>query len=346
MSSQGFRKLLFGSVLLFGGVGFVLGFFGSELPQLDVLAHFRLHFLTVFLTGLAVVMMPRHGFKLLALGGFITLGLHPAIARFDAPWQSNRAFADAGSANARIKPDEIKSDGIKSNHAIKPGEIKIVSLNSWHRHKNHQGLLSFLAQEDADIVVLAEFGPNKRYLLKALAKRYPYQAECAQIWSCSMVLLSKFKFSAHGVNRPSRDLPSIVWGTFDFGGQKLSVVGTHLYRPIDDMKRHRREMRGLAKYVRTLPGEIVVAGDFNSTPWADSFRLFRDGAQLAASDSYLPSWPAVAPQLAIDHLFRSKNIRVRSLSTAHAMGSDHLPLVANIEIIPAGSKFVSTAQLR
>ena len=337
MSLHFFRKFLIGSALAVGGVGFLLGLFGPWLSQLDVLAHFRLHFLCVLITGLSVLFAPRHGFRILLLGGVITLGLHPLIAWLDHPWQAIRAHADDAARSHLVNYQRIKSAGIKSQGTKSQG-IKIISLNSWHRHADHQQLISYLHDQDADIVVLGEFGPNKRYLLKTLRRRYPNQADCAHIWSCSIALLSKFEFSSQGADKPSRDRPSHVWGTFNVGGQKLSVIGTHLYRPIDDLKRHRREISGLAEHVRNLDGAIVVVGDFNTTPWAHSFRTFRTESQLTAMNSYLPSWPAVAPQLAIDHLFHSENVRVRSVRTGGAMGSDHLPLVAHIELNSAGGK--------
>ncbi len=307
-------KYLIGLAVIAGSAGFILGHLGAWIPQFDVLAHFRPHFLSMMITGLITLLAPRHGLAFLMLGAAVTLGLHPLKAWIDHLPQGDR-----------------------NSHAVHAGsvgssQIKIISLNSWHRHSDHDKLISYLVDQNADIVILSEFGPNKRYLLDTLRSRYPHQTDCTRIWSCSMALLSKFEFSEQGADKPLRGRPSQVRATFRVRGQKLTVIGTHIYRPIDDLQRHRREMRELGEQVRNLTGAVVVAGDFNTTPWSDSFRLFRDESQLAHMDSYLPSWPALAPQLAIDHLFHSENVHVRSISTHSAMGSDHLPLVAHIEL--------------
>jgi endonuclease/exonuclease/phosphatase (EEP) superfamily protein YafD len=81
---------------------------------------------------------------------------------------------------------------------------------------------------------------------------------------------------------------------------------------------------------------LIVAGDFNLTPW--SFALRRGDARLGLRrlSRALATWPAgpvyagVAlpfPVLPIDHVYAGRAWRVVSLKRGPRLGSDHYPVV-------------------
>jgi endonuclease/exonuclease/phosphatase (EEP) superfamily protein YafD len=87
--------------------------------------------------------------------------------------------------------------------------------------------------------------------------------------------------------------------------------------------------------VRRVDGPLVVAGDFNATPWSLHLATFERLTGLTRLTG-LPSWPARGlglPQVAIDHIFVSSGMRpLGSATTLDASGSDHLPVRVTLAV--------------
>jgi endonuclease/exonuclease/phosphatase (EEP) superfamily protein YafD len=82
---------------------------------------------------------------------------------------------------------------------------------------------------------------------------------------------------------------------------------------------------------------LLIAGDFNLTPWSEYFSdaLEQSGLHDAALGFGLArSWPAqFAPAgIRIDHCLLSRHWRSQSTSIGPDLGSDHLPLVADVSL--------------
>jgi endonuclease/exonuclease/phosphatase (EEP) superfamily protein YafD len=82
--------------------------------------------------------------------------------------------------------------------------------------------------------------------------------------------------------------------------------------------------------------EVVVIGDFNSTPWSGRFREFLHQTDLRNSQrgfGLQPTWHASLPSplmIAIDHCLHSKSIATVKRATGSNIGSDHLPLFVEL----------------
>ena len=82
-----------------------------------------------------------------------------------------------------------------------------------------------------------------------------------------------------------------------------------------------------------LSDALVVAGDFNCTPFSPAFRAIRRG--LHSATRFARTWPARAPFAPIDHILYRGPLRVVRAGAWTAAGarraSDHLPVVAELE---------------
>jgi endonuclease/exonuclease/phosphatase (EEP) superfamily protein YafD len=99
---------------------------------------------------------------------------------------------------------------------------------------------------------------------------------------------------------------------------------------------HAEQMAGLAHFLRQIGGPLIVAGDFNTPPWAGSLKRLLMDTGLAPALGFMPTWPAwplPVPQLALDHILVSSDLDVVRAGTGPLAGSDHLPVWA--EIVPA-----------
>ena len=89
----------------------------------------------------------------------------------------------------------------------------------------------------------------------------------------------------------------------------------------------------LAGYARSLGRDQIVMGDFNSTPWSDVQTAFRKATWLDNRGPLVATWPAQIPapfRVPIDTVFVGGGLTLRDLRAGPNLGSDHLPVIAEI----------------
>ncbi|HEU4615482.1 MAG TPA: endonuclease/exonuclease/phosphatase family protein [Kofleriaceae bacterium] len=79
---------------------------------------------------------------------------------------------------------------------------------------------------------------------------------------------------------------------------------------------------------------LIVAGDFNMTPWSPAYRALRHGSFLHSATRFARTWPAPAPLVPLDHiLYRGEVELVHGkawLGGPARTASDHLPVVIEL----------------
>lgn len=217
-----------------------------------------------------------------------------------------------------------------------PGEIKLLSFNTWHANGDLDRLQAYIEREDADVVLVYEFGPSKLALIDRLKRIYPYGGGCAETWHCSVQIFSKRPpTTVEAGRRELYDGPPRVLATYGQGATQLTIIGAHMMRPIDGPNGHLKEMRRVAGIAKAAPGPVIVAGDFNATWWSHSFSVFGAESGLVHMGRFLPSFPSEArgiPQLNIDHVWVSADVRITDVHLGPNAGSDHRPLVATLRL--------------
>ena len=287
-------------------------------PVLDILSPLGPHAIAAAASAAIALMLERWRpfFLISALGAILVTPSVISIMALKDRNHHRQPWHDTAAGSAR---DEVP-------------QLRVLSINTWHSNHDLAGLARYVLSADADVVVLSEFGPNKIPLLEGLKRAYPHQASCAAIKACSQVLLSRIPFVRSGTLLPTLKSPPIVWAEFHIGTvdvAKLTVMGTHVYRPSRRPDWHLAQLAGLAALVRKTEGSVVVAGDFNMTRMSQSFDDFTYASGLAAPSRLLaswPAWPVPLPQFQLDYAFVSNDIEILDQRLGHMIGSDHLPL--------------------
>ncbi len=208
--------------------------------------------------------------------------------------------------------------------------LSIISINTWDAADNVDKLRAYLATAPAQVVVLSELGPEKKDLLPTLKATYPFQTSCAHRYDCSIALISQVPFEASGAVPYTKEMPAFVWARF----AGMHVIGTHLYRPSRNPGLHARQTEAVAKFIRRIEGPVVLVGDLNTSPWSYSFKSLKAQTGLKSARWLAPSWPAwpvVMPQVALDHILISQDLTFVASHAGPAVGSDHLPVFAQIK---------------
>lgn len=119
----------------------------------------------------------------------------------------------------------------------------------------------------------------------------------------------------------------------------VRLIGIHPNAPIaPDMYEMRNyQLRTLTTEVAKFERPLVIAGDFNITPWSNDFRSLLKVGQLTDSRvgfGIQGTWPSCLPLLSIpiDHVLTSPGITVKDRRVVHIEGSDHCGVVAELLI--------------
>jgi endonuclease/exonuclease/phosphatase family metal-dependent hydrolase len=222
-----------------------------------------------------------------------------------------------------------------------------------------------IAAENADVVALQELdvrrartkGVDQAHRLAELLKMrshfHPAMTVEEELYGDAILTaLPETKIKADGLplypRIPGLEPRGAIWISVDVGGTPVQIINTHLGLVPQEQKRQAAALLGEGWITHEdwkAPG--ILLGDFNATPYSATYRLLK--AALRDAQTQSPTWrqaptatfPSSFPFMRIDHVFLTKGLEtvgVRSPYGALARtASDHLPLVVDLEISPAGA---------
>ena len=215
--------------------------------------------------------------------------------------------------------------------------LHVVSLNVFGFNRQYARVREYLRSERPDVAVLLEITPDWERELQ------PLRSEFAYIWvvptgeRAGMAVLSRAApLATREVDLGNTGEPSLLL-TLDRPGGAISVLGTHLYWPLGPYASlvRNRQMVSIAGLARAHDKPLIVAGDFNATPFSPQFaRLLSDGrlSNCAGGAGIAPTWPAWVPFLliSIDHCLISSGLSAGNFRVGGYVGSDHYPIAADV----------------
>ncbi|MDX2265752.1 MAG: endonuclease/exonuclease/phosphatase family protein [Hyphomicrobiales bacterium] len=300
-------------------LGLALAAASTVWPALETFDHLTLHLLGG-LGASCLAAASRRPLSTLTSGCFAVLAAPALYAAAHGPWAAASARAPS---------------------------LTILSHNILFVNEDDAGLERSIRRADADIVVLTEYDAGRSGLLARLSALYPHQIDCAAPLmdkfnaACDVAVLSKTP--PLNARAGVEDGVRLVAAEFKHRGRGFTLFATHLPPPLSDLMslwrrrpprlRHGEAMARLSRIVGAAQGPVIVAGDFNATPWSRTARAFQAGAGVRLLGGWAPTWPATfaAPQLPIDHFFASPQIAGR-VSLAPAAGSDHYALLGRFDL--------------
>ena len=155
-----------------------------------------------------------------------------------------------------------------------------------------------------------------------------------------VAILSRFPIMAtdHRLYKNTREAErrGFIRAEVQAHGQTLNFVTTHLDYQYEDGRVFEAEQ--LVGALKDVKGPMILVGDFNDVPAGEAYRL----ARLQFGDAWNEnhpnengfSYPADKPAKRIDYiLFRpSQQVRTRRAWIPETLASDHVPVVADLEI--------------
>lgn len=214
-------------------------------------------------------------------------------------------------------------------------EVTLMVANLAWRNRHFDGLVEIVARETPDIVVLAEFTEHAEAALAPLEAELPYTRRLARSDPWGIALMSRFpveraRFFELG---PTPAVDAELRGP----AGTLRVVGVHLVPPTTAalFAARNAQLKALAEIAAAEPGPLIVAGDFNLTPYSPYFASFVQAGGLKdiqPGRGFDFTWPSRFPLLGIpiDHAFVSADLTVLARRRLDRFGSDHLPVLTEL----------------
>lgn len=300
---------------LVGTLGVWLALLGGLLGRfawpLDLLANFRVQYSALFLLLAGVSLMCRQY------------------------WVAIVAAAGGAISAVPLLP-YVMSDPLPAAMATtREQTFRLVSFNVWFRNPDLARTAEYIEESRADAVVLLELTPAQVEKLLPLMPSYPhYYLEPSRMGAA---VFTKWPVLA------AEPVPLAPGGavaarlTLNWRGTPVTVLGVHLNWPLGPRNAEFRnqELQALVQLSKAQQQPLLVAGDFNLTPWSQHFSvaLTESGLRDAALGFGLArSWPAqFAPVgIRIDHCLASPHWRSVAANVGPWLGSDHLPVVADL----------------
>ena len=223
--------------------------------------------------------------------------------------------------------------------AVSGRSLRLIQFNAWGELRDPAAAADWIAGQKPDLVAIEELTPALRLqlarrgyaggrdmlgtvvLYRGLRPLPPFRVPPAD-WP-HLPAFARARFAAPG-------------GVGDF-----TVVAVHLNWPIK--ADHWRQTETFADMLDGLPRDrLIIAGDFNLTPWSFTLRRLDTRLGLERRDRAILTWPArrgvrgvvapLLPVLPIDHVYAGPAWRTVAVRRGPRLGSDHYPVVVDLTL--------------
>ncbi len=285
---------------------------------------------------------------LLALRLFAPAAAAAALAVFFAM----SAHAVPGDATGQ-QDSLLPAAAARASEVLAPQDsaFTLVTHNLYVHNDRRDDLAAWLRRQDADVIVLQEVKTEMAAVLAAAKDLYPeqffawpeYYEEKPKLRDqlSGLAILSRYPLSDPTMFlRTKYSAPVAIAELALPDGPRVRLVVVHGSNPVrrSGLRARNALMAALPEELARYKEPIVMAGDFNATPYTPAFVQFLLAAHLTASRAYPGTYPQFAGSfgLPIDHVL-VRDARIVDITALDAFGSDHRPLRADL-IVPGGAK--------
>jgi endonuclease/exonuclease/phosphatase (EEP) superfamily protein YafD len=195
--------------------------------------------------------------------------------------------------------------------------IKVLTVNVSFRPFSPRRFLEIVREAQPDVVVLQELTPHAENVLAELDKAFPHYR----------------KFPADGAYGIG------VWSRHELESGETFALGVHLSAPTSPRRAAARtqELIELATRSANIEDPLVVAGDFNVTPYSPYFVQWLEQGALTDSRrgrTLSVSWPTTLPWagIPIDHVAVNKGFTILSHRRLPNFESDHYAVLVELAL--------------
>jgi endonuclease/exonuclease/phosphatase (EEP) superfamily protein YafD len=280
---------------------------------LELTTHFRIQYLAVTAALLVLALMRRR-------------------------WGWCAVLAAAGAVSAApVLPYLPLAPVAPAAVAAGAAPIKVLTVNVSFRPFSPRRFLEIVREAQPDVVVLQELTPHAENVLAELDKAFPHYRKFPADGAYGIGVWSRHELESGETFALGR-LPAIQARVRGPSGA-FTVIGVHLSAPTSPRRAAARtqELIELATRSANIEDPLVVAGDFNVTPYSPYFVQWLEQGALTDSRrgrTLSVSWPTTLPWagIPIDHVAVNKGFTILSHRRLPNFESDHYAVLVELAL--------------
>ena len=321
---------------LFGLALVSLGSYFAWKYPIELLTNFRVQYfiLSLIITLFLSILYSQHYLKnkLLILSALVVIGLNVIEV---VPWYLPH-------------PQQISQSNAQS--------FRVLQFNINIQNNHYQEIIETVRLERPDIALFIEVDQNAvNHLNAGLKDILPLNFRSP---GGGLAILSRLPIqNARGddLNAKNTNLiaPRVAIATILVNNQPVEFIGTHPLVPVkpSTFRRRNLQLAALSDYIQKVKIPVIVAGDFNLTPWSPYYKMFVRKTNLhntrlgfgilptwIRGTSYLkyPKWLLFIMEhflnIPIDHCFVGDEIKVTGIHIGDNANSDHAPVINDLTL--------------
>jgi len=283
-----------------------LGARGSWL--LELTTHFRVQYLAVTAAVLVLVALRRR-------------------------WGACAVLIAAGAVSAAPVLPYLPSP--LAQPSVGPPTLKVLTVNVSYLQFSVRRLLDLVREADPDVLVVQELTPHAERVLAELDTAFPNYRKFPADGPTGIGLWSRHELES-GTTFALGRVPAIEARVRAPQGS-FTVIGAHLSSPVRPRRAAARnlELRALGERSAAIADPLVVAGDFNITPYSPYFTDWLAASGLTDSRrgrTLSFSWPTMLPWfgIPIDHVAVNTGFTIVSHQRLANFESDHYGVLVEL----------------
>jgi len=210
-------------------------------------------------------------------------------------------------------------------------EVTVLSFNLLSSNDNYEEVFAYVVESGADIVFLHEGTEEWEAALAEADLPYEVVSTRAPTFAFGTIALvpEGAETTDYGFARTDPRAVEVRWDGY-------ALLGIHPLAPVSEQSAELRDeqLAFAADWARRMRDPAIVAGDFNTTPWTHAFRTLFGTEKFTNTQrgyGFEATWRAgTIWQVPIDHIVVTSDLTVVDRTVGPAMGSDHLPVFAEI----------------
>ncbi len=307
------QKVVLGIVLFFGLLFSVLTFASLLSPfywLFDVLTHFNSHYVLGLVFCLAGVLLLR-SIPVIPIMFALALLVNVYVL---LPFFWPRSSEHSGEA------------------------LSVMTLNVFTDNRDYERISGYLREANVDVIFLSEIEPALITVFQEeLSELYPYVYDESMEGTHGLAFISKYPFAKAETVPLDERQHRFLTAELMWQGETIKLYAAHPHPPLSPFWTRSRdeELRVIRSYIARENQPHVFLGDFNASPWSQPLRQLFSETRLrhaALGFGMYPTWQFKTSLIAapLDHILASSEWQVQSYFLGQAMGSDHLPVIAEL----------------
>ncbi|WP_246124310.1 MULTISPECIES: endonuclease/exonuclease/phosphatase family protein [Bizionia] len=221
-------------------------------------------------------------------------------------------------------------------------KVSLLITNVKMTNRNAQDLHKLIALKQPDLILAMEVDKWWDTNLKVLKNDYPYSQHTTNAVTYGMVVYSKLPLNnlvVHYLN--NKNVPSFESTITLESGKQIKFYSVHPVPPThfkdlpDNAGQEENALKNLGKKISEQKLPVIVAGDLNEVVWSYVDEL--TGTKNVLYDvrvgrGFYNSYNAENPFMRwpLDHIFVTKEFKLKRLERLSKMGSDHFPILVEL----------------